>query len=99
MGRKMEWDGKVTEWVEDDRIVWQATSGQPKKMQMKALNWVKMEEGNTRYGLKVEYWPPYSFLGKIIDAVMLRRAIKRSISNSLEKLKVVVERELSTQTI
>jgi uncharacterized membrane protein len=89
----MEWDGTITEWVENDRIVWQAISGQPKKMQMKALNWVKMEEGNTRYGLEVEYQPPYSILGKMIDAVMLRRAIERSINNSLEKLKIVVERE------
>jgi hypothetical protein len=25
MGRRMEWDGKIIEWVEDARIVWQAT--------------------------------------------------------------------------
>lgn len=93
MGRKMEWDGKIIEWVEDARIVWQATSGQPEKMQMKSLNRVKKEDGNTRYGLEVEYQPPYSILGKIIDAIMIRRAIRRSIKNSLEKLKAVVERE------
>lgn len=27
MGRKMEWDGEIIEWVEDAKIVWQATSG------------------------------------------------------------------------
>ncbi len=93
MGRKMEWDGMVTEWVENDRIVWEATSGQPKKMQMKALNWVKKEDGDTRYGLEVEYQPPYSILGKMLDAIMLRRAIGRSIKKSLENLRAVVERE------
>lgn len=93
MGRRMEWDGRIIEWVEDARIVWQATSGQPKKMQMRAINWAKKEDGNTRYGLEVEYQPPYSILGKVMDAIMMRRAIMRSINNSLEKLKAVVERE------
>ncbi|MDA4127536.1 MAG: SRPBCC family protein [Thaumarchaeota archaeon] len=97
IGRKMEWDGRIIEWVENDRIVWEATSGQPKKMQMKALNWVKKEEDNTRYGLEVEYRPPYSILGKILDAIMLRRAIRRSINNSLEKLKAVVELEYPSE--
>lgn len=93
MGKEMEWDGKIIEWVEDARIVWQATSGEPKKMQMRAINWTKKEDGNTRYGLEVEYQPPYSILGKVMDVIMIRRAIMRSIKNSLEKLKGVVERE------
>jgi uncharacterized membrane protein len=93
MGRKMEWDGEIIEWVDDARIVWQATSGQPKKMQMKALNWARREDGVTRYGLAVEYQPPYSILGKMMDVLMIRRTITRSIKKSLEKLKAVVERE------
>ncbi len=93
MGRKMEWDGKIIEWVEDARIVWQAISGEPEKMQMKASNWVTREDGNTRLGLLVEYQPPFSILGIIMDTIMIRRAIRRSIKNSLEKLKAVVERE------
>jgi len=93
MGRRMEWDGEIVEWAEDARIVWQATSGQPKKMQMRAINWAKKEDGNTRYGLEVEYQPPYSILGKVMDGIMIRRAIMRSVKNSLEKLKAVVERE------
>src|SRR5712692_3367341 len=86
MGRKMEWDGRIIEWVENERIVWQATSGQPERMHMKAFNRVKNEDGNTRYGLEVEYHLPYSILGEIMDAIMMRRAIRRSIGNSLEKL-------------
>ena len=68
-------------------------SGRPEKMQMRAINWAKKEDGGTRYGLEVEYHPPYSILGKVIDAFMMRRAIMRSIKNSLEKLKAVVELE------
>jgi uncharacterized membrane protein len=93
IGRRVEWDGEIVEWVEDARIVWQATSGQPKKMRMRAINWAKKEDGGTRYGLEVEYQPPYSILGKVMDAIMIRRAIMRSVKNSLEKLKAVVERE------
>ncbi len=93
MGRRMEWDGEIVEWVEDAKIVWLATSGQPKKMGMKALNWVTKEDGQTCYLLEVEYRPPYSILGKIMDAIVMRRAVMKSIEKSLERLRVVVETE------
>src|SRR6267143_808533 len=32
MGRAMRWEGRVVEWVESERIVWQASSGEPKRM-------------------------------------------------------------------
>lgn len=60
---------------------------------MKSVNWATKEDDDTRYGLEVEYQPPYSILGKIMDVLMIRRAIKQSIKKSLEKLKDVMERE------
>src|SRR2546428_5196270 len=43
MGKKMEWDGRIIEWAENDRIVWQAISGTPEAMRMKAVNRVEKE--------------------------------------------------------
>ena len=95
MGRKMGWEGIVVEWVESERVVWQASSGEPEKMRMKALNWVKREDGGTRYGLEVEYVLPYPLLGKLMDILMVKRVVARSIQKSLERLRTVVEEESS----
>jgi len=91
----MGWEGIVVEWVESERVVWQASSGEPEKMRMKALNWVKREDGGTRYGLEVEYVLPYPLLGKLMDILMVKRAVARSIQKSLERLRTVVEEESS----
>ena len=64
-------------------------------MRVKALNWVKREDGGTRYGLEVEYVLPYSLLGKLMDIIMVRRAVARSIQKSLERFRTVVEEESS----
>src|SRR5437899_11998322 len=79
MGRKMEWDGRVIEWAENDRIVWQAISGTPEAMRMKAVNRVENEENGTRYSLEVEYVPPYSILGRIMDRIMIKRNIRKML--------------------
>jgi uncharacterized membrane protein len=91
MGREMEWDGRIIEWTENARIVWQATSGLPQEMRMKAVNRVEKEGDGTRYWLEVEYEPPYSNVGKIMDLVMIKRSVGKSIQNSNLKLKRIVE--------
>ena len=93
MGRKMEWDGRIIEWAENERIVWQATSGQPERMRMKATNWVRGEGDGTRYGLEVEYHPPYSVLGKIMDSMMIKRSLRKSLQNSTQNLKRISEQD------
>jgi len=56
---------------------------------------VKREDGSTRYGLEVEYVLPYLLVGKLMDIIMVRRAVARSIQKSLERLRTVVEEESS----
>src|SRR3989442_9716354 len=87
MGRKMEWDGRVIEWAENDSIVWQAISGTPEAMRMKAVNRVEKEENGTRYSLEVEYVPPYSILGRIMDPIMIKRNIRKMVQHSTQNLK------------
>lgn len=94
MGRKMEWDGRITEWTENGRIVWQAISGTPQQMRMKAVNRVEKEGKGTRYSLEVEYEPPYSVLGKIMDRIMIRRTVARTIQKSNMKLKTSLEQRV-----
>ncbi len=91
MGRKMEWDGRIIDWVENGRIVWQAISGTPGKMRMKAVNRVEKEAVGARYSLEVEYEPPYSILGKIMDLIMTKRSVGQSIQNSNLNLKRILE--------
>jgi uncharacterized membrane protein len=91
MGRKMEWDGTILEWTENGRIVWQATSGLPKRMKMKAVNQVENEGDGTRYSLEVEYEPPYSIFGRIMDLIMIKRSLARSIEKSSLNLKKLME--------
>jgi uncharacterized membrane protein len=91
MGRKMEWDGRVTEWVENGSIVWEAISGTPKAMGMRAENRVEKEGDGTRYSLDVEYAAPYSVLGRIMDLIIIRRSIRKSVQHSTQNLKRILE--------
>lgn len=93
MGRKMEWDGRIIEWAENERIVWQAITGQPERMRMTAVNWVRGEGDGTRYGVEVDYHPPYSVLGKIMDSMMIKRSIKKSLQTSTQNLKRIMEQD------
>ncbi len=91
MGKKMEWDGRVIEWAENDSIVWQAMSGTPEAMRMKAVNRVEKEGKGTRYFLEVEYMPPYSILGRIMDLIMIKRNVRKMVQHSTQNLKRVLE--------
>ena len=91
MGRKMDWDGRVIEWAENDSIVWQAISGTPEAMRMKAVNRVENEGNGTRYSLEVEYVPPYSILGRIMDPIMIKRKIQKMVQHSTQNLKRILE--------
>ena len=91
MGRKMEWDGRVIEWAENDSIVWQAMSGTPEAMRMKAVNRVEKEGEGTRYSLELEYMPPYSILGRIMDLIMIKRKLRKMVQHSTQNLKRVLE--------
>lgn len=91
MGRKMEWDGRVIEWMENSSIVWEAVSGTPQAMRMKAANRVEKEDAGARYSLEVEYVPPYSIFGKIMDLIMIKRSIRKSVQHSTQNLKRLIE--------
>ncbi len=60
-------------------------------MRMRAVNRVEKEGGGTCYWLEVEYEPPYSIFGKIIDLIMIKRSVGKSIQNSSLNLKRILE--------
>ena len=91
MGRKMEWDGRVIEWTENNSIVWEAISGTPQAMRMKAMNRVEMEGDGARYSLDLEYLPPYSIFGRIMDLIMVKRGIRKMAQHSTQNLKRIIE--------
>ncbi len=87
----MEWDGRVTEWRENSSIVWEAISGTPRAMRMKAVNRVEMEGDGARYSLELEYVPPYSIFGRIMDLIMIKRSIRKMAQHSTQNLKRILE--------
>jgi uncharacterized membrane protein len=91
MGRKMEWDGRITEWTENNSIVWEAISGPPQAMRMKAVNRVEKERDGARYSLELEYMPPYSIFGKIMDLIMIKRSVRKMVQHSTQNLKRILE--------
>ncbi len=91
MGRKMQWDGRVTEWTENNSIVWEAVSGTPQAMRMKATNRVEKEGDGARYSLEVEYVPPYSILGRIMDQILIKRGVRKMAQHSTKNLKRILE--------
>ncbi len=91
IGRRMEWDGRVVEWTENSSIVWEATTGTPQAMRMKATNRVEKEQDGARYSLEVQYVPPYSIFGRIMDLVMIKRGIRKMVQHSTQNLKRILE--------
>lgn len=91
LGRRMEWVGEVVDWVDDERVVWRATSGQPERMKMTAFNSVTPEGKKARYGLEIRYEMPYSFVGRVLDLLWVRRRLRQDLQRSLEQPKAAVE--------
>lgn len=91
MGRKMEWDGRVIEWTENSSIVWEATSGPPQAMRMKAVNRVEKDGDGARFSLEVEYVPPYSIFGRMMDLLMIKRSMRKMVQRSTQSLKRILE--------
>ena len=58
---------------------------------MKAMNRVEMEGDGARYSLDLEYLPPYSIFGRIMDLIMVKRGIRKMAQNSTQNLKRIIE--------
>lgn len=84
MGKREEWDAKITEQVPDRKIAWHSTSGAPNAGEVTFESLTPM---TTRVNLRVEA-QPRSFTEKVGDAVGL---LDRQVKTDLEKFKHFIE--------
>lgn len=87
-GRKVEWDGEITEWEENKKLAWRC---KPPLKNKGSFTLEPTDEG-TRVTFVMEYELPYSIIGKIIDKIKVSKEMEEGVSKGLEKLKDILEK-------
>lgn len=82
-GREYLWDDVVTEWIEDRKIAWKATSG----MNLEDAFELFPEGLTTTLRYEMRYKAPYWLLGAINERIFYRSAIIENIEWTLQVLK------------
>ncbi|MFB0523355.1 MAG: SRPBCC family protein [Candidatus Bathyarchaeia archaeon] len=85
-----EFDVEVTESIENEKITTRTSPIQGATMI--ATFAVKPTEAGTEMSYVVDYEMPWGILGKILDKLFIRRALKKDITGEAEKLKSILEK-------
>jgi uncharacterized membrane protein len=88
-GLKMEFDGEITEVIENEKVTWRTTGGSFTGFGSNALAPTK---DGTKVTIMMDYEMPYSVLGKLIDKLRFHKAFDKSIDVGLKKLKGMLEK-------
>ena len=89
-GQKFKQNMKWTELVPSTRTVWAQVSGDMKSL-IDTVSFEKTSTG-TRVSEIWEYEPPYSFLGKILDALKMRKEMENYLTEGNRKAKEILEK-------
>lgn len=86
-GQQIEWEADFTEWVEKKKVAWRSTSG------LKNNGYWSLEptEIGTRVTFVMDYELPGSILGKIIDKLKVEKDFTKSVEESMEAAKRILE--------
>ncbi len=87
--RKFVWDDVVTEWVENEKITWEATSAW--KMRDSFIL-TSLNRERTRLTYFMEYTLPYGMLGRIYDRLFLRNSMEKYLEATLIRMRKTVEK-------
>jgi len=90
MGRVFSWMIEIAEFLEKKRSAYKLVSGDLKRYEQ-SFEFNQTDEG-TEVVSKVNYELPFSFLGKLLDVLVVNRQIKADIQESLMRLKTKVEK-------
>ncbi|MCK5628558.1 hypothetical protein KAI12_03745, partial [Candidatus Bathyarchaeota archaeon] len=82
--RKFVWDDVVTEWKENEKITWEATSAWEMKDSF-ILSLVS--DKKMRLSYTMDYILPYGILGKIYDRILLRKSMEKYLEETLRQMK------------
>jgi len=88
-GIKAEFDGEITEVIENEKGAWRTTGGNFTGF---GFNTLSPTKDGTKVTIMIDYELPYSILGKLIDKVRFHKALDKSYDVGLKKLKGMLEK-------
>jgi uncharacterized membrane protein len=86
---KIEWDGEITEWIENKMYAWRSIGGPFTGFGSMTLTPTK---SGTKFTMVMDYGVPHSFLGKLMDKLLIHEALERAFDEGLKKLKAILEK-------
>lgn len=87
-GRIIEWDSVVTEYIENQKLVWHCD----KPSRNDGIFEFEPTEDGTKVTFTMDYDLPYSILGMIIDQLKVSKDIRKSVDEGLKKMKEILEK-------
>lgn len=85
-GQQIEWEADFTEWVEK-KVAWRSTSG----LKNNGYRSLEPTQIGTRITFMMDYELPDWVLGKIIDRLKVEKDFTKSVDESMEAAKRILE--------
>ena len=86
---KIEWDGETTEWIENGMYAWRTIGGPFTGFGSMSLTPVG---SGTRFTIAMDYQIPHSFLGRLMDKLLIHEALESEFDEGLKELKILLEK-------
>jgi len=86
---KVEWDGETTEWIENEMYSWRTIGGPFTGFGSMIVTPVA---SGTKFTIVMDYEIPHSFLGKILDRLLIQEALESEFDEGLRELKTLLEK-------
>jgi hypothetical protein len=88
MGCRVEWEGESVAWKENEFWVMRGTKGLPATLHMQTeMRFGEAGPGKTDVTISIAYRAPYPILGRLLNALFLRREIRRMANGAIDGLK------------
>jgi uncharacterized membrane protein len=86
---KIEWDGETTEWIENSKYAWRTIGGPFTGFGSMTLTPIN---SGTNFTIAMDYEIPHSFLGKLMDKIVIHKALESEFDEGLKELKNILEK-------
>jgi uncharacterized membrane protein len=86
---KIEWDGETTQWIENSMYSWRTIGGPFTGFGSMMLTPI---DSKTKFTIVMDYEIPNSYLGKILDRLIIHEALKSEFREGLRELKNLLEK-------
>jgi uncharacterized membrane protein len=86
---KIEWDGETTEWIENKKYSWRTIGGPFTGFGSMILTPLS---AGTKFTMVMDYEIPHTFLGKLMDKLLIHEALESEFDEGLKELKAMLEK-------